>query len=385
MNFQIPDSVKEIQQLVRSFAEEVIAPRAKEIDEKDEFFPDIMQAAGEMGILAMELPESVGGIDSGALATVICNEEIARVSAAVCNVIGAVRLQLSLIHQFGSKAQRENWIPALSSGKKIGSFAITEPGAGSDVSNIKTTAVKKGDYWVINGSKCFITLGPVADMVIVLTKTDPSKGVRGMTSFLVEKGTPGFSAGPKEPMMGQHGIPIGQLYFDNCCVPVENMLGEEGQGFKIMMSGLDGTRLDIAALSLGLSQAAYEMAAAYAASRKQFGQEIGNFQGVGFMLADMATEIDAGRFLLYRGAQLRDAGLPFTKEASMAKYYCSDNAMRHTTNAVQIFGGYGYSKEYPLERYMRDAKICQIYDGTSQIHRMIITRKIMQEQKEKGL
>jgi len=216
-------------------------------------------------------------------------------------------------------------------------------------------------------------------MMIVLTSTDASVGSRGQTCFIVERNNPGLQIGPKEPMMGQHGIPVSAVYFDNCRVPASSMLGTLGQGFKIMMSGLDGTRLDIAALSLGLSQAAYEHAAAHAASRQQFGRKIGEFQGVGFMLAEMATEIDAGRFLLYHAGACRDAGKPFTKEASMAKYFCADNAMRHTTNAVQIFGGLGYTKAFPLERLMRDAKICQIYDGTSQIHRLIIARQIVQE------
>jgi acyl-CoA dehydrogenase len=383
MNFQMTESMQEIRNLVRTFATEVVAPRAKEIEDKDEFFPDIIQKAGELGILSMELPEEEGGINCGTLTAVISNEEIAKVSAAVSNVIGAIRLHLALIHKFGTDDQKARWLPVLSSGENIGSFVITEPEAGSDVASIKTTAVKQGDHWVLNGRKCFITLGPVADMAIVLAVTDKSKGVHGLTCFIVEKDRLGFSAGPKEYMMGQHGVPISQMFFDNCVVPHENMLGEEGQGFKVMMAGLDGTRLDIAALSLGLSQAAFDAAASYAANRKQFGQPIGNFQGVGFMLAEMETEIDAGRLLLYRAAQLRDADLPFTKASSMAKYFCSDNAMRHTTNAVQIFGGYGYSKEYPVERFMRDAKICQIYDGTSQIHRMIISRSIMKEYKEK--
>ncbi|MCL4534839.1 MAG: acyl-CoA dehydrogenase family protein [Bacteroidetes bacterium] len=372
-----------IRETARQFAIEHVEPRAKEIDEKDEFFPDLIEIAGDLGLLGMELPESEGGADCGTLAAVMSGEEIGRVSAAVCNVIGAIRLHLNLLSKFGSPAQKERWMEALSSGRKIGGFAITEPGSGSDVSSIKTTAVRRGDRWVINGQKIFITLAPVSDMMIVLTSTDPSKGSRGQTCFIVEKGTPGLTVGPKDPMMGQHGVPISQLFFDNCEVPAENLFGEEGQGFKIMMAGLDGTRLDIAALSLGISQAAFEQAAAYAATRQQFGQPIGNYQGIGFMLAEMATEIDAGRLLMYRAARMRDDGIPFTKEASMAKYFCADNAMRHTVNALQIFGGYGYSKEYPLERYVRDVKVCQIYDGTSQIHRMIIARKILQEFKER--
>lgn len=372
-----------IRETARQFAIEHVEPRAKEIDEKDEFFPDLIEIAGDLGLLGMELPESEGGADCGTLAAVMSGEEIGRVSAAVCNVIGAIRLHLNLLSKFGSPAQKERWMEALSSGRKIGGFAITEPGSGSDVSSIKTTAVRRGDRWVINGQKIFITLAPVSDMMIVLTSTDPSKGSRGQTCFIVEKGTPGLTVGPKDPMMGQHGVPISQLFFDNCEVSAENLFGEEGQGFKIMMAGLDGTRLDIAALSLGISQAAFEQAAAYAATRQQFGQPIGNYQGIGFMLAEMATEIDAGRLLMYRAARMRDDGIPFTKEASMAKYFCADNAMRHTVNALQIFGGYGYSKEYPLERYVRDVKVCQIYDGTSQIHRMIIARKILQEFKER--
>ncbi len=382
MDFHPTESERMIRDLARQFAVEHVEPRSKEIEEKDEFFPDLVRTAGELGLLSMELPEAEGGAQCGTLAAVMSGEEIGRVNAAVCNVIGAIRLHLNLLSKFGTAAQKERWLELLSSGRKIGGFAITEPGAGSDVSGIKTTAVRKGNRWVINGQKIFITLAPASDMMIVLTSTDPSKGSRGQTCFIVEKGTPGFSVGPKEPMMGQHGVPVGQVFFDNCELATENMLGQEGQGFKIMMAGLDGTRLDIAALSLGISQAAFEQAAAYAATRKQFGQPIGEFQGIGFMLAEMATEIDAGRLLAYRAARMRDEGVPFTKEASMAKYYCADNAMRHTINALQIFGGYGYSKEYPMERYVRDAKICQIYDGTSQIHRMIIARKILQEFKE---
>ena len=384
MDFNPTEPERMIRELARQFATEHVAPRAREIDEKDEFFPDLVRTAGDLGLLAMELPESEGGANCGTLAAVMSSEEIGRVSAAVCNVISAVRLHINLIHRFGTRAQKDRWLEALGSGRQIGGFAITEPGAGSDVASIKTTAVRRGDRWVLNGQKIFITLAPVSDMMIVLASTDPSKGSRGQSCFLVERSSPGLTIGPKERMMGQHGVPVGQVFFDECEVPAENLLGEEGQGFKIMMAGLDGTRLDVAALSLGLSQAAFELAARYAATRQQFGQPIGNFQGVGFVLAEMATEIDAGRLLLYRAARMRDAGLPFTREASMAKYFCSDNAMKHTTSAVQIFGGYGYSKEYPLERFMRDAKVCQIYDGTSQIHRLIIARSILKEHRERG-
>ncbi len=357
----------------------MIAPRAKQIEEADEFFPDIVRAAGELGFLGMELPESAGGINSGTIAATMAAQEFARVSAAVCNVLGAIRLHVGLMHRFGSDALKQRWLGPLTAGTEIGGFAITEPGAGSDVASLATAAIRDGDHYVINGQKIFITLAPACNMMIVLTSTDASLGSRGQTCFIVERGNPGLQVGPKEPMMGQRGVPVSAVYFDNCRIPASNMLGALGQGFKIMMTGLDGTRLDIAALALGLSQAAYEHAAAYAASRRQFGQRIGDFQGVGFMLAEMATEIDAGRFLLYHAAALRDAAKPFTKEASMAKYYCADNAMRHTTNAVQVFGGYGYTKGYPVERLMRDAKICQIYDGTSQIHRMIIARQILRE------
>ncbi|MHB1159574.1 MAG: acyl-CoA dehydrogenase family protein [Chloroflexota bacterium] len=384
MDFNPTEVELMIRETARQFAIEHVEPRAKEIDEKDEFFPDLVEIAGDLGLLGMELPESEGGADCGTLAAVMSGEEIGRVSAAVCNVVGAIRLHVNLLSKFGTPAQKERWLEVLCSGRKIGGFAITEPGAGSDVASLKTVAVRKGDRWVINGQKIFITLAPVSDMMIVLTSTDPSKGSRGQSCFIVEKDTPGLKVGPKEPMMGQHGVPVSQVFFDDCEVPAENMFGLEGQGFKVMMAGLDGTRLDIAALSLGLSQAAFEMAASYAATREQFGQPIGNNQGIGFMLAEMATEIDAGRLLLYRAARMRDQGEPFTKEASMAKFYCADNAMKHTTNAVQIFGGYGYSREYPLERFMRDTKVCQIYDGTSQIHRMIIARKILQEHRDRA-
>jgi len=382
MDLDPTEAERMIRELARRFAVEHVEPRAREIDEKDEFFPDLVYLAGDLGLLGMELPEEEGGANSGTLAAVMSGEEIGRVSAGVCAVISSIRLHVSLIHRFGSPAQKTRWLKALSSGREIGGFAITEPGAGSDVAGIKTTAVRRGDRWMINGQKVLITLAPVSQMMIVLTSTDPSKGSRAHTCFIVEKGTPGLTVGPKEPMMGHHGMPSAEVFFEDCAVPTENMLGEEAQGFKIMMSALDGTRLDAAALSLGLSQAAYEQAAAYAVTRQQFGRPIGDFQGVSFMLAEMATEIDAGRLLLYRAARMRDLGVPFAKEASMAKYFCADNAMRHTTDAVQIFGGYGYTKAYPLERFMRDAKACQIYDGTSQIHRMIIARRVLQQFRE---
>jgi alkylation response protein AidB-like acyl-CoA dehydrogenase len=379
MNFQPTEEQQSIRNLARRFAVEKIAPQVKRIEEADEFFPDIVRAAGELGFLGMELPESAGGINSGTIAATMATQEFARVNAAVCNVLGAIRLHVGLIHRFGSEAQKSQWLGSLTAGTLIGGFAITEPGSGSDVASLATIAIRDGDDYIINGQKIFITLAPACDMMIVLTSTDPSLGSRGQTCFIVERNNPGLHIGPKEPMMGQHGIPVGAVYFENCRVPASSMLGALGQGFKIMMSGLDGTRLDIAALALGLSQAAYEHAATHAASRQQFGRKIGDFQGVGFMLAEMATEIDAGRFLLYHAGALREAGKPFTKEASMAKYFCADNAMRHTTDAVQILGGLGYTKAYPMERLMRDAKICQIYDGTSQIHRLIIARQIMHE------
>jgi alkylation response protein AidB-like acyl-CoA dehydrogenase len=379
MDFQPTEEQRKIAELARRFAADFIAPQAKQIDIADEFFPDIVREAGKLGFLGMELPESTGGIACGTIAATMATQEFARASAAVCNILGAIRLHLGLLNRFGSDAIKRRWLGPLTAGTEIGGFAITEPGAGSDVASLKTTAVRDGDDYVINGQKIFITLAPVSDMMIVLTSTDPAQKSRGQTCFIVERGTKGLQVGPKIPMMGQHGIPVSAVYFDQCRVPASNMLGTLGQGFKIMMSGLDGTRLDIAALALGLSQAAFEQAAAYAATRRQFGKPIAEFEGIGFMLAEMATEIEAGRLLLYNAGALSDAGMPFTKQASMAKYYCADNAMRHTTNAVQIFGGYGYSKDYPMERLMRDAKICQIYDGTSQIHRSIIARQIMRE------
>jgi alkylation response protein AidB-like acyl-CoA dehydrogenase len=379
MDFEPTKEQQSIRDVARRFAVEVIAPRVQRIEEADEFFPDIVRAAGDLGFLAMELPESAGGSNSGTIAATMAAQEFARINAAVCNVLGAIRLHVALVYRFGSEAQKERWLGPLTSGTEIGGFAITEPDAGSDIASLATSAVRDGDDYIINGQKIFITLAPASDMMIALTSTDRSLGNRGQSCFIVERNNPGLRIGPKEPMLGQHGVPVSAVYFDNCRVPASSMLGSLGQGFKIMMSGLDGTRLDIAALALGLSQAAYEQAATHAASREQFGHKIGDFQGVGFMLAEMATEIDAGRFLLYHAAALRDAGKPFTKQASMAKYFCADNAMRHTTDAVQILGGLGYSKAGGVERLMRDAKICQIYDGTSQIHRWIITRQIMRE------
>lgn len=384
MQFDLAPEDEALRDLAAQFAAEFLAPHAREWDERDEFDHRILTRAGELGLLNLELPEEWGGVEASTVSSVLTSIEIAKASAAACNMIGAVRLHLNLLNRFGTDEQKRKWIPLLSSGEKIAAFAMTEPGAGSDVAGIATRAVRDGDHYVINGGKIFITLGPVADLVILLCYTDPDKKQKGLSVVLVERGTPGLEVGPKEPMMGQHGIPVGALYFSDCRVPVTNVLGKEGEGMKIMLSGLDGTRTEIAALALGLSQAAYEHAAAHAARRQAFGQPIGEFQGVGFMLAEMWTEIEAGRLLTLRAAMKRDSGQRSSLEASMAKYYCTDNAMKHTTNAVQIFGGAGYSREYPLERFMRDAKITQIYDGTSQIHKLILSRAILDKFKDKA-
>lgn len=379
MDFTLTETQADLQALAAEFAEKVVAPRAHQIDERNEWFPDVIREAGQAGFLGMEMDEELGGIGADTASLMLTTIEIARRSASVANVVSAIRLHIKLLRRFGTPEQQQRWLPTLISGEEIGGFAITEPGAGSDVSSVRTRAVRDGDGWRLDGNKAFITLAPVSDMMVVLAVTEPEKKSRGMTCFIVEKGTPGLSVGKQEKLIGQRGVPLAEVSFDGVWVPAANQFGAYNEGFKVMMAGLDSTRLEVAALALGISRAALEESSRYAASREQFGQPIGQFQGVGFMLAEMATEYEAGLLLTLKAAKMKDDGVPFTKEASMAKYYTTDNAMRHAVNAVQIFGGYGCSQEYPVERLMRDIKPAQIYDGTSQVHRMIIARKLLSE------
>jgi acyl-CoA dehydrogenase len=377
MNFEFTTEQAEIRNLVRTFAREVIAPRAAEIDEKDEFPRDILRKMGELGLMGLPVPEEWGGVGADFLSYISAIEEISYASATV-GVILAVHTSVGTfpIVYFGTEEQKRKFVPKLASGEWLGAFALTEPNAGSDASSIRTRAVLDGDHYVLNGSKMFITNGGEADVYCAFAVTDPKRGNRGITAFLVEKDTPGFRVGKKEKKMGLNGSATCELLFEDARVPVENRLGNENEGFSIAMRLLDAGRIGIAAQGLGIARAAFDAANRYVRERKQFGQEIFQFQGIQFMLADMATKIEAAKWLVYHAAHLRQQGKPCAKEASMAKLFATDTAMQVTTDAVQLFGGYGYVKEYHVERYMRDAKITQIYEGTNQIQRIVIARHL---------
>ncbi|WP_027416744.1 acyl-CoA dehydrogenase family protein [Aneurinibacillus terranovensis] len=377
MEFQLSEEQKLMRQMVRSFAEEVVKPRAAEMDETDEFPMDIFKEAGKLGLLAVNYPEEYGGSGADSISTVLASMELGRVSAAVSNICASIRHHLFIMYNYGTEEQKRKYMPGMSSGEIIGSFALTESGAGSDATGIKTEARLDGDHYIINGNKTFITLGPVADFTIVFAVTDPSKKAKGITAFIVEKGTPGFSVGKKEKKMGQKGNPVSDLIFSDCRVPKSNMLGAEGEGIKIALHSLDSGRIEVAALAVGLMQASLEASVDYAENRVQFGQKIGNFQLIQAFIAQMAADLDAASLLTYRAAALKDSGKKFTREASIAKWFATEAAMKHTTNAIQIHGGYGYCKDYPVERYFRDAKLTQIYEGTNQIQQIVIAREVM--------
>ncbi len=362
---------------VRQFAREVIAPRAAEIDEQDAFPRDIVRQMADMGLLGLPIPEAYGGVGADYLSYMLAIEEISYASAAL-GVILAVHTSVGTmpIIDFGDEQQRQYFVPKLAAGEMLGAFALTEPQAGSDAGHLATRAVRSGDEYLLSGTKCFITNGGEADLYTVFASTDPAAGTHGVTAFLVEKDTPGFRVGRKERKMGLNGSATAVLHFDDARVPVSRRLGDEGQGFRIAMSQLDGGRIGIAAQALGIARAACDAAVAYTQERRQFGERIADFQGTRFLLADMATKIEAATLLTYRAAWLRAQHALCTMEASMAKLFASDAAMQITTDAVQLFGGYGYIKDYPVERFMRDAKVTQIYEGANQIQRLVIAKAL---------
>ena len=388
----------QVREMVREFARTHVAPVARELDRTSTFPWDNIRKMGELGLLGVPWSEELGGAGMDQISYYITIHEMAKVDASHGLTISAhTNLGTSPIVEFGTDLQRQQYVPLLASGAVMGGFGLTEPGAGSDAGGTATTAEDKGDHFLLNGSKIFITHAGVGEIFSVTARTDPGTGHRGITSFIVTKDTvdlaetarvgvghaadlpkiAGIKAGKKEDKMGWRASDTRVLHFDNAIVPKENMLGPRGAGFVNFLKTLDGGRIGIAALSLGIAEGAYEAARDYAGTRKQFGRFIGSFQGVSFKLADMATEIEAGTHLLYAAARLKQAGKPFKKEAAMAKLYCSELAMRATTQAVQIFGGYGYTADYPVERMMRDAKVCEIGEGTSEIQRLVIARQIL--------
>jgi butyryl-CoA dehydrogenase len=381
MNFLLTQEQQEIRKLVRDFALNEVEPTAAERDEKEEFSREIFDKMAEIGLCGIPWPEEYGGAGMDYVSYVIAVEELSRVCAST-GVTLSVQTSLAgwPIFKFGTEEQKQNYLRRLAEGTSIGAFGLTEPGSGSDAGGMRTTAVDKGDHWVLNGSKIFITNGGVADIYVVFAVTDPEKRTRGgITAFIVESSFQGFSVGKKEKKMGIKSSPTTEIIFDNCIVPKENMLGELGQGFKIAMMTLDGGRNGIAAQALGIAQGALDLAVAYAKQREQFGKPLSSLQAIQFKLADMATEIEAARLLTYQAAWLESQGLPYGQASAMSKLYASEVAMKVTTEAVQIYGGYGYTREYPVERFMRDAKITQIYEGTSEIQRVVIARGLLKD------
>lgn len=379
MIFELNEEQKMMQKLVREFAEKVIAPGTAERDEKEEYSRELFDKAAEMGLTGIMFPEKYGGADGDYLSYILACEELACVDDNVSVTFSAsVSLCAWPIYAYGTEEQKQKYLKPLAEGTTLGAFGLTEPNAGTDAGAQQTVAVLDGEHYVINGSKIFITNGGDAETYVVFAMTDKSKGVKGITAFILEKGMPGFTFGKKEHKMGIRSSQTMELIFQDVRVPKENMLGKEGEGFKIAMSTLDGGRIGIAAQALGIAQAAFDHAVKYSKDRVQFGKPISSNQAVAFMLADMATRLDAARLLTYRAAYLKDqGGVPYSKEAAMAKMYASDAAMAITTDVVQIFGGYGYSREYPVERLMRNAKITQIYEGTNQVQRMVVAASIL--------
>jgi len=378
MNFKLSEEHQMIQKMVRDFAEKEVAPTAAERDEEERFDMVLFEKMAELGLTGIPWPEEYGGIGSDYLAYVIAVEELSRVCASVGVTLSAhTSLAGWPVFKYGTEEQKQKYLRPMAEGTKIGAYGLTEPRSGSDAGAMGTTAKVDGDDYVLNGSKIFITNGGIADIYVVFAITNQEEGKRPETSaFIVEKDFPGFSVGKKEKKLGIRSSPTTEIMFDNCRVPKENLLGELGEGFVIAMKTLDGGRNGIAAQAVGIAQGALDASVDYAKERKQFGKPIVENQGIGFKLADMATSIEASRLLTYQAAWLESNNLPYGKESAMAKLMAGDTAMKVTTEAVQVFGGYGYTKDYPVERYMRDAKITQIYEGTQEIQRLVISRML---------
>lgn len=376
MDLHFTEEQQMMRTMVRDFAKSEIEPFIPRM-EAGEFPREILTKMGELGLMGITVPEKYGGSDMDFISYIIAIHELSKVSAVI-GVILSVHTSVGTnpIMYFGNEEQKNRYLPKMASGEYLGAFCLTEPGAGSDAGSLKTKAVKKDDHYVLNGSKVFITNGGEADVYIVFASTDSSKGTYGISAFIVDKDTPGLIIGKDEEKMGLHGSRTVQLTFEDMKVPADNLLGEEGEGFKIAMANLDVGRIGIAAQALGIGEAALEAATGYAKERVQFGKPIAANQGIGFKIADMATASEAARLLVYRAAQLRAEGKTCGKEASMAKLFASQTAVDNAIEAVQVFGGYGYTEDYPVERYFRDAKVTQIYEGTSEIQRIVISKHL---------
>ncbi len=378
MDFLLNEEERMMQEMARNFAEKEVKPLAAKLDESGEFPVDLIKKMGDLGLMGVNIPEEYGGAALSYVCYAIAVEEIARYCGST-SVIMSVNNSLvcAPLEKFGTDEQKRQFLTPLASGKKLGCFGLTEPNAGSDAGGIQTSAVKDGDCYILNGSKIFITNATHADTALIFASTDKSQKHKGISCFIVEKGTLGFSVGKVEHKLGINASGTAELVLQDVKIPASNLLGKEGEGFKIAMYTLDCGRIGIASQAVGIARGAYEEAVKFAKERVQFGKPIAEFQAIQWMLADMATEIDAARLLTRRAAFLKDAGQPFSKESAMSKVYSSEVAMRATTKAIQIHGGYGYSKEYPVERFFRDAKITEIYEGTSEIQRLVIASNIL--------
>ena len=369
---------------IRAFAEEEVKPHAFLMDKENRFPDEAVKKLGEMGLMGIPYPKEYGGAGLDVISYAIAVEELSRVDGGTGVILSAhVSLGSWPIFAFGTEEQKKKYLVPLCRGEKIGAFGLTEPNAGSDAGGTETTAIDKGDHYLLNGGKIFITNAPKADTYVVFAVTTPDIGTRGISAFIVEKGMPGFRFGKIEDKMGGHTSLTAELIFEDCEVPKENLLGKEGEGFKIAMQTLDGGRIGVAAQALGIAQGALDAAVKYSKEREQFGRSICKFQALSFKMADMAMKIEAARLLVYRAANLKNEGKPYSAAAAMAKCFASDVAMEVTTDAVQIFGGYGYTVDYPAERYMRNAKITQIYEGTNEVQRMVISRDLLCDKKKK--
>ena len=377
MDVYLNDEQRKIREIVKRFAEEKIIPVASEWDKEHRWPGELLKMMGDMGLMGMPVPQEYGGAGTDYLSYTIAVEEMARAWGSL-SLIMAVHTSVATLplYYFGTPDQKDRFLIPLAQGKMIGAFALTEPEAGSDVSGVKTTAVRDGDHYILNGSKIFITNGSRAGTIIVLAVTDKDAGSKGFSTFIVEKGMEGFTLGVDEDKLGMHSSVTSELVFNDVKIPIENLLGAEGGGLRIALSALDGGRMGVASQAVGIARAALEESIKYAGERQQFGRPINRFQAISFMLADMATEIDAARALVYRVAVMKDRGLRFSKEAAMAKLYASGVAVRATTRAIQVHGGYGYIADYPVERFFRDAKGTEIYEGTSEIMRLVISRNL---------
>ena len=377
MDFELTDQQKLFQKTVREFVEKNLKPIASKIDKEEYLSWELYKKMGKLGLMGMTVPQTYGGAGIDRICYMIALEEISRYCGSTGITVEAHNsLGISHVYEKGSEEQRKKYLPRLTSGKAFCAWALTEPNAGSDVASMQSTAVLDKNEWVINGAKQFITSGNVAEVIVVMAKTDKEKGARGVSAFIVEKDTPGFKVGQLEDKLGLRGSHTAELIFDNCRVPKENLVGELNMGFYGVMDILDRGRTAVGAMSVGIARGALEDSLEYAQQRQQFGRPIGKFQAIQWKIANMATEIDAARLLVYRAAFLEDIGQPFSKEASMAKLFASEAAMSATRNAIQVLGGIGYMRDYPLERYLRDVKLCQIGEGTSEVQRMVIAKRL---------